>query len=419
MTEDLAAIDFITDKAFVDDPYPYYRYLRGKGPVWPTSRPGVLAVSGHAEVVAIARDHETFSSFNATTGPIVPLTFTPEGDDISHMLAPNRAGMPFSEHLITMDPPQHTPYRALLARLFNPQRLQENEAYMQVAVDQLIDDFIERGRVEVVQELGRPFTAMVISDLLGAPRDLHEAFLAGWRRPGTIGHKAPPNPMAFLDEYFGPYIEERRRNPRGDVMSDLAQARFPDGSEPTITDLVRLSTILFAAGQDTTTHFIGFALRVLAERPDVQQRLRAEPSLISEFVEEGLRYEAPVRCDFRLVKKTTRLGGVDLPAGTTLLMLLGAANRDPAKFERPDEFDLDRTNKRDHVAFLRGPHMCIGSPLARVETRTAVQRLLARTSAIRVSEEHHGPPGARRYACDAVFTVRGLAELHLEFTPAG
>jgi cytochrome P450 len=416
---DLGTVDFISDPTFVDNPYPYYEYLRGKGAVWPApGRPGVMIVSGLDELVEIARHPDVFSSYNATTGPMVPLPFTPTGDDISEQMEPYRAQMPFSEHLIVKDPPQHTPYRALLARLFNPKRLQENEAYMLVAVDELIDGFIGDGAVEIVSQFSRPFTAMVITDLLGAPREMQEEFLKGWKRPGAIGNKAPPNPMAFLDEYFTGFIEERRKSPRGDVMSDLAQATFPDGSLPTVTDLVRLSTILYAAGQDTTTHFITWSARLLAERPDVQQRLRADPSLVPEFVEEMLRFEPPVRCDFRLVKTSTKLGGLDLAAGTTLIMLLGAANRDPRKFDHPDDFDLDRPNKRDHVAFLRGPHTCIGSPLARVETRTAVERLVARMSDIRISEAHHGPPGHRRYACDPVFTVRGLTDLHLEFTPA-
>jgi cytochrome P450 len=180
-------------------------------------------------------------------------------------------------------------------------------------------------------------------------------------------------------------------------------------------DLVHLSTILFAAGQDTTTHFLGFALRLLAERADLQERLRSDPELIGEFIEEELRYESPIRCDFRLVKKKTELGGIELPAGTTLVMLPGAANRDPRKFERPDVFDLDRDNKREHVAFLRGVHMCVGSPLARAEARTALERLLARVGKIRVSEAHHGPADDRRFACDAIYTVRGLREVHLEF----
>lgn len=419
MADGLETIDFITEKRFVDDPYPYYAYFRGQGPVTPMpTRPGVMAVSGQPEIVTIARNPDVYSSYNATTGPIVPLPFTPEGDDIGEQMEPFRAQMPFSEHLITLDPPQHTPYRALLARLFNPQRLKENEAFMQVACDELIDGFIDRGRVELCGEFSTVFTSMVIADLLGAPRELQQEFLRGWRRPGTIGHQAPPNPMAFLNEYFTPYIEERRRTPRGDVMSDLAQATFPDGSLPTVADLVRLSTILFAAGQDTTTHFIGLAMRLLAEQPAVQQRLRQDPKLIPEFVEEQLRFEGPIRCDFRLVKKRTELAGVDLAAGTILVLLLGAANRDPRTFERPDEFDLDRPNKRDHVAFLRGPHTCVGSPLARVEARTALEKLLARMRDIRIDEAHHGPPGARRYAYDAVYTVRGLTDLHLEFEAA-
>lgn len=416
---DLDRCDFITDTAFVENPHPYYEHLRRKGPVLLTSQPGVVMVWGHDETVTLARDPDTFSSYNAATGPIVPLPFTPEGDDIREQMEPHRAQMPFSQHLLTRDPPDHTPYRALITRLFTPQRLRENEAYMRVACDELIDKFINRGTFEVRRDFSMPFTAGVITDLLGAPRDLRETFLRGWVRPGTIGHKAPPNPMAFMDEYFTSYIEERRRNPRGDVMSDLAQATFPDGSLPTVTDLVRAATFLFAAGQDTTTHFIGLALRVLAESPQLQQRLRDCPELIPEFVEEGLRFDGPTRCDFRLVKKTTELGGVRLPAGTTIVLLLQAANRDPRKFERPDEFDLDRTNKRDHVTFMRGPHTCIGAPLARVEAHTAIKRLLARTSDIRVAEGHHGPSSARRYAFDPVYTIRGLTELHLELTPVG
>jgi cytochrome P450 len=418
MADDLGQADFITDTTFVDDPVPYYRALRAGPPVAPTGRPGVMAVWGHAEIVQIARNPDVFSSYVATTGPIVPLPFTPEGDDLTAQMEPHRPNIPFGEHLITMDPPMHTPYRALLARLFNPKRLQENEAYMQVAADQLIDGFIADGRVETKQGFSTPFTAMIIADLLGAPSDLQEAFLAGWKRPGSIGHKAPPNPMAFLNEYFTAFIEARRREPCGDVMSDLAQATFPDGTLPSVAQLVRLATILFAAGQDTTTHFLGFAFRRLAENPGLQARLRAEPALIPEFIEEQLRLEGPVRCDFRLVKKTTELAGVPLKAGTILLLLLGGANRDPKVFDNPDDFDLARPNKRDHVSFLRGPHTCIGSPLARVEARTAIERLLARTSEIHIDEAFHGPPGARRWTCDPVYTVRGLAELHIGFTAA-
>ena len=419
MADGFETRDFIATPGFVDDPFGYYAYLRGQGPVAPMpTRPGVFAVTGHPEVVAVARNPDVFSSYNAATGPIVPLPFTPEGDDISAQMEPNRHKMPFSEHLLTLDPPAHTPYRSVMAKLFTPKRLAENEAFMKKACDELIDQFIGRGRVNLLPEFSMPFTSMVIADLLGSPPDLQEVFMKGWRRPGSIGHEAPPDPMKFLNDYFTPYIEARRADPCGDVMSDLAQSTFPDGTTPTVLDLVRLSTFLFAAGQDTTTHFIGLGMRVLAERPDLQRRLRGDPKLIPEFVEEQLRFEGPIRCDFRLVKKTTELGGVQLPAGSILVLLLGAANRDPRVFENPDEFDLDRPNKRDHVAFMRGPHTCIGSPLARVETRTALERLLARMSDIRIDEREHGPPGARRYSFDPVYTVRGLSSLHLEFTAA-
>jgi cytochrome P450 len=419
MADGFETSDFISTPGYVDDPFGYYAFFRSQGPVAPMpTRPGVYAVTGQPEIVAIARNPDVFSSYNAATGPIVPLPFTPEGDDISAQMEPHRHKMPFSEHLLTLDPPAHTPYRSVMAKLFTPKRLAENEAFMQKACDDLIDQFIGDGRVNMLPQFSTPFTSMVIADLLGSPPDFREIFLKGWTRPGSIGHEAPPDPMKFLNDYFTPHIEQRREHPIGDVMSDLAQSTFPDGSLPTVLDLVRLSTFLFAAGQDTTTHFIGLSMRTIAEHPEVQDRLRKDPKLITEFVEEQLRHEGPIRCDFRLVKKTTELGGVKLPAGTVLVLMLGAANRDPNVFERPDEFDLDRPNKRDHVAFMRGPHTCIGSPLARVEARTAIERLLARMSDIRIDEKEHGPPGARRYSFSPVYTVRGLASLHLEFTAA-
>jgi cytochrome P450 len=418
MADDIATVDFIADKSLIENPYPYYEDARAKGPVQATPNANVIVVTGYDEIAAIFRDPETFSSFNAPIGPVVDLPFTPMGDDITGQLDPNRAKMPFGEYVITMDPPQHTRHRALLARLFTPARLKQNEAYMWRAADELIEEFAASGTCELLAEFSMPFTAMVIADLLGAPGDLHETFLKNWRRPSSLGRDAPQNPMAFLDAYFTEYIEERRRRPRQDVMSDLAQAKFPDGTTPSVADLVRLSTMLFAAGQDTTAHFIAYAVRVLAERPQLQQRLRDEPDRIVDFIEEALRFEGPVRCDFRLVARSTRLAGVDLPAGTALVILLGAANRDAHHFERPDEFQLERANMREHLAFARGPHTCIGAPLARMEAKIGVQRLLTRLSDLRISQAHHGPPGARRYAYDSSYAVRGLSALHLEFTAA-
>jgi cytochrome P450 len=149
----------------------------------------------------------------------------------------------------------------------------------------------------------------------------------------------------------------------------------------------------------------------------VQDELRAKPELIPDFIEETLRIESPVKADFRLARRTTTIGGTEIQAGTPVMMLNGAANRDPRRFECPAEFRLDRDNLRQHLAFGRGVHSCPGGPLARVESRIALERLLARTRDIRLSGEHHGPAGARRFDYEPTWVLRGLNSLHLEFTP--
>ena len=160
-------------------------------------------------------------------------------------------------------------------------------------------------------------------------------------------------------------------------------------------------------------------MKHLAEHPELQEQLRTERDLIPGFVEEALRVESPVKTDFRLARRSTTIGGVDVAAGTPVMLLNGAANRDPERFECPAEFRIDRPNVQSHIAFGRGQHSCPGGPLARVEARVSLERILDRMRDIRLSEEHHGPPDARRFAYEPTWVLRGLTNLHLEFTPSG
>ncbi len=176
------------------------------------------------------------------------------------------------------------------------------------------------------------------------------------------------------------------------MLTDLATAKYPDGSTPPeVIDVARTATFLFAAGQETTAKLLSAAIKALVERPDLQQALREDRSLIPTFVEESLRLESPVKSDSRLARRSSKVGGMDIKAGTVVMVLPGAANRDPRRFTDPHEFQVRRPNVREHIAFGRGVHSCPGAPLARVEGRVSLERMLDRMGEITVDEEFHGP----------------------------
>jgi cytochrome P450 len=225
------------------------------------------------------------------------------------------------------------------------------------------------------------------------------------------------NPLEWLDDKFCAYIEDRRANPRNDVLTALATAKYPDGSTPEVIEVVRSATFLFAAGQETTAKLLSAALQVIGDRPDIQQQLRDDRSLIPGFIEESLRMDSPVKSDCRLARRKAKVGDLEVAAGTVVMVLPGAANRDPRRFENPHEFRLDRKNVREHMAFARGVHSCPGGPLARVEGRVSIERILDRMGDITINELNHGPVDARRWNYEPTFILRGLSELNLTFTP--
>jgi cytochrome P450 len=224
--------------------------------------------------------------------------------------------------------------------------------------------------------------------------------------------------LKYLDDKFAGYLAERRREPREDVLSGMAAALYPDGSTPELLEVVKPATFLFAAGQETVTKLLSAAVQTLGDRPEYQDVLRGNPDLIPAFIEEALRMQSPTKVDFRLARKTTTLGGVHITAGTVLMLCLGAANRDPRKFDDPNEFHLDRKNVREHIAFGRGIHTCAGAPLARVEGVVTIRRLLDRLRDITISEGDHGSIDDRRYAYEPTFLLRGLTALNIEFSAA-
>ena len=420
------AVDFFRDEELVADPYPYFDALRGQCPVHRENHHDVMMVTGYDEAVQVYNDTDTFSSCVSVTGPFPGFPVPLEGEDVSALIEEHRDALPMSDQLPTLDPPRHTDHRALLMHLITPKRLKENEASMWHLADGLLDGYLAPGEGEFISGFAGPFTLLVIADLLGVPEEDRQEFTERLQhRPQTdagVGSTGDDtlhhSPLEFLYGRFATYIEERRRTPREDVLTGLATATFPDGSTPEVADVVRVAANLFAAGQETTVRLLSSALKLIAERPELQRQLRAERERIPNFIEETLRTESPVKGDFRLSKVPTTVGGVDIPAGTTLMVLNSAANRDPRQFEDPGTFDAGRANVRRHLAFGRGVHSCPGAPLARAETRVTLERLLDRTSDIRISERVHGPAEARRYQYVPTFILRGLTHLDLAFTPA-
>ncbi|HEV2362044.1 MAG TPA: cytochrome P450 [Acidimicrobiales bacterium] len=412
---DLETTNFFRDRSVQDDPYPYFDALRSVRPVWREPHYGVYMVTGYEEALAVYNDAVHFSSCNAVSGPFVPFSVPIEGDDVSAIIDRHRHELPFSDQLPSFDPPRHHDHRRLLMRLLTPPRLRENEEFMWRMADRRMDEFVSTGTCEFVSSYAEPFTLVVIADLEGVPEADHGMFTEHLSTMhGELEHK----PLEFLYGQFTAYIEDRRRTPRPDIMTEMATATFPDGTVPEVKDVALLAANLFAGGQETTVRLLTFALRTIAERPDIQKVLRHDRTKVPNFIEEILRFESPLRAQFRMARTNVTVGDVDIRAGSTVMLLPGAANRDPRRFPNPGEFDLDRADAKYHIAFGHGIHHCAGAHLARAEGRVTVNRILDRTAEIAVSDEVHGPEGDRHYAYLPTYFLRGLRDLTLDLTPA-
>ena len=426
---DFEAHDFFRSDQYITDPYPYFDYLREQSPVLREPHQGIFMITGYNEAMEVYNDPARFSSCMSTTGPFAGCPIPLEGrgnEDISALIEEYRDQTPFHDQLPTMDPPTHSAHRSLLMSLITPRRLKENEDFMWKLADEVIDPFLASGECEFMDAFAQPFAVLVVSDLLGVPPEDRVEFRqhlirveqeSGGAVVGGTDGEVTHGPLVFLYEKFSAYIEDRRANPKPDVLTGLADARFPDGSVPEPIEVARIAANMFAAGQETTVRLLSYAFQLIGDRPDIQKRLREDRSLIPNFVEECMRTEGPVKGDFRLAKQPTSVGGVDIPAGSFLYISNGAANRDSRRFENPAEFQLDRKNARLQLGFGAGRHACPGAPLARAETVVSINRMFDRTSDIRISEKAHGPAGARRYNYLPTFILRGLTHITIEFDP--
>lgn len=422
--DNFATANMFTDLSLVHNPHPYFEYLRGLGGAVRLPQNGVVATVGYDETLSVMRDDDRFSAVNATVGPMT-LPFIPDGNDITAQIEQHRGEIAFGGLISCQDPPLHTKTRSLMAGVITPKRLRENEEFMVRLADRQIETFIDRGSFEVSQDFGIPMATLTVADLLGVPETDHASFteMLGVDPviPGQIGgtEHVGNNPLEGVGRVFYQYLSERRAAPRADVLTTLALAKYIDGSTPDIADVVGIAAFLFAAGQDTTVSLMAAALRILAEDPELQRRLRQERDRIPDFLEEVLRLEGTVKAVFRLSKMPARVGNIDVAPGTTVMLILAAANRDPRRFERPHELLLERKNARDHLSFGRGVHACMGAPLARAEAKITLEQIFDRLGEFRIDERFHGPKDARHFEFKPTFMFRTLKELHLAFEPLG
>lgn len=415
--------DYFTDQSVLLDPYEYFEEIRAKGPVYQLRNRDILVVTGYEEAVEVLGNARDFSSIIGVPGAAFPLPFEPQSDDISEELEAQRNYFPGGNLVVTFDDARHTDMRSILNRLFLPSRLKANLEFMEEFADELVREAVARGGCEVVNGMATPYVTLVIADLLGVPAEDRELFreaidaVPPVGKLGDEGNPALEAVMQFLGEYFARYIQDRRNNPRDDVLTTLATATYPDGSTPDLMDVVSQAAFLFAAGQDTSAKLLSNSLRHIIERPGLQEKLRQNTDLIPSLLEEVLRLEGSTKATFRVARRKTRIGDIEVPAGKRVVVALAAANRDPRRWEDPADFQFDRPRIREHLAFSRGPHTCVGAPLARAEVRVMLERFFEHTSDIKLSEEKHGKPGHRHLEYEPSFIIRGLANLYLDLTP--
>lgn len=418
---DPAKIDFFTDETVAADSDPYFDHMLASYPVWREPKYGVVIVTGYEEALEVYHHPEIYSSINRTAGPVlVDLPVELAGDDLTDILEQYREYFPENDQMVTFDPPMHTDHRALLMGLITPKRLKENEDFLRSTADRLLDDLLPKGQCQFIREYARPYAVLSVADLLGVPESdqplLLDALTTTRTGLGDLKLRVSyHNRLEAVYDYFIEKIEERRASPRDDVLTGMARATFPDGTLPEPVHVARIASNLFAAGGETTVQLFGLALARLADDQELQDALRADPALVPRFIEETLRISAPIKGSFRLTKRPTVLGGLDVAPGTVVMLLHGAAGRDPRMFDQPAEFDVKRPNARQHLAFGRGIHTCPGAPLARAETVISIQRMLERTERISIDEEQHGPADDRRWQLIPGYKFRGHKRLFLRF----
>jgi cytochrome P450 len=368
---------------FIRDPYPHYARLRVTDPMHLTVH-GMLVASRHAEVSLVLRDKRFGKDYAERTkrryGP----------DIMQEPVFRN-----FSLTMLQQDPPDHTRLRGLVVKAFTARRVEDMRPRIQQIVDETLDRIIPLGKMDLIEDFAFRLPVTIICDMLGIPEEHRELFYTGSRNSGRILEPVPLSPEeikqgnasnAMTEMYFQNLFELRRKSPGDDLTTQLVQAE-EDGSKLSNEELVANIVLLFGAGHETTVNLIGNGLLALHRNPDQLALLKANPALITNAIEEFLRYDSSVQMTGRAaLEDIDDLGGRKIPKGEGVLCLLGSANRDPAVYpDRPDRLDITRPNVRP-LSFGGGIHFCLGAQLARIEAEIAIATLLRRLPDLRLDD---------------------------------
>lgn len=362
----------------IDDPYAFYRRLHTEAPVWEIPGAGIFTVS-------------TFELLAEATGRVEDFS-----SNIGCLLYRDDAGLPrrFSygnaavQALATADPPAHALHRSTVFPELVAKRMAELEPDIVDIANECVTRALDTGTFDFMNAIGNVVPITIISRLIGfRDADVDQLLRAAFDSTAMLGSTLSYDELiehvgrtGEIQTWIAGQLSAAVKEPGDDLLGAVARGVQEDVFGDFEANVI-LHTLLSAGGESTTS-LLGNAVRILAEQPELQHHLRRSPEQIPPFVEEALRLESPFRYLMRSVPHDTTLGTVDIPAGATVLLLWGAANRDAAEFERPDEVDLERSMPRRHVSFGRGIHYCVGAPLARVEARSVLGVLLERTTNI-------------------------------------
>lgn len=421
----------LTDPEVLECPFPYWEALRASGSKV-HDEPGVgYLVHDYADVVAIGRNMERFST-NITGGRgahllgLSPEPYSPEVEELVAQYKP----MATDVLMLSGNKRNHDREKALVSKALSPRRARELEPSMRAVCDELVDAFIDDGRCEFQSQFAAPLPVTIIADTLGVDRVDWARFkrwsdhlFTGFQEQiGNAERVEVARSILDFQAYMLERIEARREAPRDDLLSDLVHvevaaseledANFEGKRRLTDAELLGIVVQLVTAGNHTTAALLGTAMVVMLEHPETMAQLREDFGLIGGFIEEVLRFDAPIPCTWRITTEDVEVGGTAIGEGSMVIPMWGAANQDPELFENPRSLDIRRPNVRRHLSFGQGPHFCPGAGLARTDTRIAFETLLSRLENIRLA------PG-QTLEHTASFSVRTYKEIHLAFDRAG